>query len=281
MDFNGTAAADTLSQSRDQVGVVIHHPTSGSCDTLDNGQDRIGDLTEQLDSLRRRQHRLIGLLSRELRHPVAAIISALSVLEDPPPEYPIQADALAVAKTRAAQVGQLADDLLSISRLMTDSCVLTRARIDLRTVVKRAIEMLRPAMTDQRQELLCSFPEGPVWLDADPNRLHQVFHNLVGNATKFTPYRGCIWVQLFSDGDCAVVRVRDSGCGISADLLPRVFELFVDAESKHSGQQRGRGIGLALAKGIVELHGGTVQAHSDGPGRGADFTVRLPGLLRS
>jgi signal transduction histidine kinase len=146
--------------------------------------------------------------------------------------------------------------------------------VDLAAVLTQALETSRPLIEARRHTLTVALPEGPLPIEADPARLAQAVANLLNNAAKFTPEGGHVWLEASAERDWAVVRVRDTGVGISADALPYVFDLF--AQAGHGPDRAGLGIGLTLVRNLVELHGGTVKAASAGPGRGSEFTIRLP-----
>jgi CheY-like chemotaxis protein/anti-sigma regulatory factor (Ser/Thr protein kinase) len=150
--------------------------------------------------------------------------------------------------------------------------------MDLASVVRRSAETARPLFEDRRQELTVDLPPEPVRLEADPTRLEQVLANLLSNAAKYTDHGGHIWLSARQEGGDLVLRLRDTGVGILADMLPRIFEPFVQSDRVLHQSQGGLGIGLTLARQLVEMHGGTVTAHSEGPGKGSEFIVRLPAL---
>jgi CheY-like chemotaxis protein len=152
--------------------------------------------------------------------------------------------------------------------------------VELAEVVERAVETSRPLLEARRHELSEQLPSGSVWLDADPIRLAQVIANLLSNAAKYTDERGLICLSAVEEGPEVVLRVQDNGIGMTADMLPRVFELFTQAEPALDRSHGGLGIGLTLVRLLVELHGGRVEARSDGPGKGSEFIVRLPCLRK-
>ena len=171
---------------------------------------------------------------------------------------------------------RLVDDLLDVSRVMRGKIELRRERVELATVVARAVETVQPLVDAQGHELSVRLPPESLPLDADPVRLAQVVGNLLTNAAKYTEPGGRIWLTAERDGDEAVLRVRDNGIGIAPDMLPRIFELFVQVDHASTKAQGGLGIGLTLVKNLVEMHNGTVEARSDGLGKGSEFVVRLP-----
>ena len=171
---------------------------------------------------------------------------------------------------------RLIDDLLDISRISRNKMELRRARVSLADVVGSAVETARPAIDTGSHELSVSLPDKPVFLDADLTRLAQVLSNLLTNSAKYTPSGGRIWLCAErGDGD-VVVSVRDTGIGIPAEALPHIFDMFSQVDRPIERSTGGLGIGLALVKALVEMHGGTVTAESEGEGRGSLFTIRLP-----
>jgi CheY-like chemotaxis protein len=171
---------------------------------------------------------------------------------------------------------RLIDDLLDVSRISRGKLHLRRERIALSAVLDQALEVVRPLVQGAGQDLDLSLPADPVYLDADPVRLAQVFANLLDNAAKFTERGGRIRLSAACDGTEVAVSVEDSGAGIAPEHLPSVFELFAQLPAAPGRVRSGLGIGLALTRGLVEMHGGRIEAHSAGPGKGSTFMVRLP-----
>jgi signal transduction histidine kinase len=170
---------------------------------------------------------------------------------------------------------RMIDDLLEVARAAAGKIDLHRQRLVLQDIIAKAIETCRPTINQRTHELHQLLPDVPIELNADPTRLTQVFMNLIENAGKYTEYGGTIWVKVTTEGDEAVVRVQDNGVGISPDIMPHIFDLFTQAEMT-SRTRSGLGIGLSVVKDAVALHGGSVQATSNGLGKGSEFTVRLP-----
>jgi signal transduction histidine kinase len=177
---------------------------------------------------------------------------------------------------QTAQLGRLVDDLLDVSRISRGKLELKRERVDLAAVVADAVETSRPLVEKMGHELTVELPPRPVWLDADRTRLAQVFMNLLNNAAKYSDYGGRIRLTATLRGDEVVVAVKDTGIGIPADKLNSVFDLFSQVDQSLAKAQGGLGIGLSLVRRLVDMHGGTVEARSDGPGNGSEFVVRLP-----
>src|SRR5439155_8563404 len=170
----------------------------------------------------------------------------------------------------------LVDDLLDVSRIMRGKIELRKEPTDLSEIVARAVETAQPAIQAGKHQLTISLPDEPVVLTADPVRLAQVIANLLNNAAKYTEAGGHIWLVAEQKDSQAVVSVRDTGIGIATETLPRIFDLFVQADNSLDRAQGGMGIGLTLVRNLVEMHGGSIAARSDGPGQGSEFIVRLP-----
>lgn len=223
-----------------------------------------------------RKDKFIAVVGHELRNVLAPIVTSLDCLAQYS-ENETQAELLGIAVKHARQLGRLIDDLFDASRLAAGKLQIRCETIDMRTVAERSIQAVTPSTIERRQDLLVARCDSPLWLNADPLRLEQVFLNLLNNATKYTPQGGCIWVQISRESDAAVFQVRDSGCGIKPEVTPYMFDFFSQGDDGNGHvPNSGLGIGLAMVKSLVELHAGTVRAHSDGPGCGADFTVRIP-----
>jgi CheY-like chemotaxis protein len=176
---------------------------------------------------------------------------------------------------QVGQMSRLVDDLLEVSRIGRGLIRLEQEDVDLREVVGRALDSTRPQLEQRRHELINNWPLEPIWVHGDPTRLEQVVLNLLNNAAKYTEEGGRIAVGVAQEGARAVVRIKDNGVGIPPELLPRIFELFTQAEQSLDRAQGGMGIGLTLVQKLVELHGGSVEAHSQ-PGEGSEFVVSLP-----
>jgi signal transduction histidine kinase len=235
-------------------------------------------LAEQMNQLYEEAKRAIqakddffALISHELRTPLTSIAGWAALLERRP-DPPTIAEAARSIATSAALQAQLIDALLDVSRIMTGNFAITEAKIDLRAVVDDSLTALRPLALAKGLSLRTSV-EQSIIVDGDPSRLGQVVSNLLANAVKFTPAGGLIETRLERDGSFAIIAVRDTGEGIASGFLPHVFERGAQASAKRFG---GLGLGLSIVKHIVELHGGSVAAASEGEGKGAIFTVRIP-----
>jgi signal transduction histidine kinase len=231
---------------------------------------------EELANANRRKDEFLAVLGHELRGPLASILNGIRLLAHHEQAAPATQDTRAMIERQVAHMTQLVDDLLDVSRITQGRLRLQRERIDLREVVSNAIETLDSDTRRRNHRVTSSLPDTPMWLLADPGRLEQVFVNLLANASKYTDTGGELTVVGRVQGSQAVVLVRDSGIGIAAEVLPKLFDLFWQADAAASRSQSGLGIGLALVRNLVESHGGIVTAQSAGPGRGSEFTVYLP-----
>ncbi len=224
----------------------------------------------------RRKDEFLAMLAHELRNPLAPIHNGMQVLRLAGRDDPTAGHVLEMMDRQIRHLVRLVDDLLEVSRITRGKIKLRRERIELSAAIRGAIETSRPLIEAAGHELTVDLPPEPMPLHADLTRLAQVLTNLLNNAAKYTPPGGHIWVSARREGAGAVVRVADTGVGIPAEVLPHVFDLFVQEERSLDRSQGGLGIGLTLVKRIVEMHGGTVEARSAGRGGGSEFTVRLP-----
>jgi PAS domain S-box-containing protein len=224
----------------------------------------------------RRKEEFLATLAHELRNPLGAIQTCAQLLR------PDAMDAVPLEEVRdiivrqAGHMARLVEDLLDASRISRGTIALRKESVDLAEVVARAVEHVRPQVDGREHQLVVSLPEGPVQLEADPTRLAQVLSNLLTNAAKYTDPGGRIDLIAVREDDELIVRVRDTGIGLAPEALSELFTLFTQVDAAQDRSGGGLGIGLALVKSLVELHGGSVSARSDGPGRGSEFTLRLP-----
>jgi PAS domain S-box-containing protein len=221
----------------------------------------------------RRKDEFLATLAHELRNPLAPVRTAVHILNREGAPAAQLRSARAIIERQVSYMVRLIDDLLEVSRITLGKLELRRERTTLQQVLEVATEIARPLL---KQELQVTVPPEPIALEADPTRLAQVFGNLLSNACRYTPAGGHIALDARVEGGELEVTVRDDGIGIAAEHLPRLFQMFSQVESAGSRAQGGLGIGLALAKGLVELHGGSISARSAGLGSGSEFTVRLP-----
>jgi signal transduction histidine kinase len=236
---------------------------------------------EHLTEADRRKDLFLAMLAHELRNPLAAITTAVSILERRATVEAKDARMVSIIQRQTNHLARLVDDLLDVSRLTRGKVELRQARVDLRGVLEQVLTVFRPQAESKQLELESSLPAVPLWMEADTTRLVQVFTNLLDNALKYTNEGGSISVKaerlVSEDGSASTrVRVKDTGIGIRAEILPSVFELFSQADESLERTRGGLGIGLTLVHNLVEMHGGRVEAHSEGPGRGAEFVVWLP-----
>jgi signal transduction histidine kinase len=232
---------------------------------------------ETLAEVDRRKDEFLAMLSHELRNPLGAIANASYILEQQETAEPGSQRAVAIIRRQIQHLVRMVDDLLDVSRITRGKVELRRAPLDLQDIVRHAVETARPLTEEKEQTLRAEISAEPLPVDGDATRLEQVFSNLLRNAVKFTGSGGTIEVSSRRDGAGeALVVVRDDGIGIAPELLPRIFDLFAQGEQTLDRSGAGLGIGLTLARRLVEMHGGRIEARSPGPGRGSEFEVRLP-----
>jgi PAS domain S-box-containing protein len=242
--------------------------------------DKMGQemaLRESERSLReadQRKNEFLGVLSHELRNPLTPIRNSLYILDRATPGGEQARRAHSVIDRQVGHLSRLVDDLLDVTRITRGKIRLQRTRVDFVDLVRRTVEDHRSLL--EEHEVAIDLPSKAIWIDGDPTRVAQVLGNLIGNASKFTPEDGKVSVSLTQADGYAVLEVADTGMGIDAETLKRLFEPFAQADRSLDRSRGGLGLGLALVKGMVELHGGEVSAHSDGPGKGARFTIKLP-----
>ena len=242
-------------------------------------ENQMREQKAKLSDLHRRKDEFLAMLSYELRSPLAPISNAVQLLGlQRASENLIQKQARGIIERQLRQLQHLVDDLLEVSRITTGRVQLRRERVAISDIVEGAVETARPLIEQRRHEFTVSLPPEPIWLYADAARLEQVVVNLLTNATKYTEEEGHVWLTVQQEGDECVLRVRDTGVGITPALLPLIFDMFTQAERSLDRSQGGLGIGLALVRRLTELHGGKVEASSE-LGKGSEFIVRLPVAL--
>ena len=240
--------------------------------------DNLRALAADLSEADRRKNEFIATLAHELRNPLAPISNAVRVLRRGDSDESATRTAFDMLQRQVGQLSRLVDDLLDLSRVTRGRIELRKEPVELRTVARQAVEAVQSLYGHMKHELTLSMPEKPLQLEADPTRLAQILGNLLNNACKFTDRGGRIAVSVERVDAQAVVRVRDNGIGVAAEQMPRLFEMFAQAESSLDRTRDGLGIGLTLVKTLVEMHGGSVVARSEGLGHGCEFEVRLPAL---
>ncbi|WP_330835997.1 ATP-binding protein [Piscinibacter sp.] len=275
--------------SEDEVGVLV--------DAFNNMLEEVGKRTEALEqsnnhlsvemaerhraeeALRaaaRTKDQFLATLAHELRNPLAPITNAVEILRRAGSDNPAQRRALEIMARQVQQMVRLIDDLLDVSRISTGKVLLDMSRVDLIAVLNSAVEIASPGIEARRHKLSLDLPPAPVFVHGDATRLAQVFANLLNNASKYTGEGGRIGVRLDEAADEVVVRFTDSGVGIAPDKQDSIFEMFVQIEQPaERGTKSGLGVGLTLARQLIELHGGSIAVRSDGLGAGSEFIVRL------
>jgi PAS domain S-box-containing protein len=233
-------------------------------------------LYAEVTAASRRKDEFLATLAHELRNPLAPIRNAAQLFQMVGPLPPELEQARAIVDRQVEQLTRLVDDLLDVSRFVSGKVELRRQRVELAELIVRAIEMSQPLIAASRHELLVDQAAASLWLDADPARITQVIANLLNNSAKYMEPRGSIWLTTHREGDQAVITVRDTGIGISRDMLGQIFQPFTQVDTSVERRQGGLGIGLTLVQRLVALHGGTVTAYSAGRGCGSTFEVRLP-----
>src|SRR5579862_6977949 len=233
---------------------------------------------EALKETDRRKDEFLAVLAHELRGPLAPLVNATEILKLAGDDPERKTFAVNIMERQLGQMNRLIDDLLDVNRISHGKLDLRRTPVDLADVLRPAVEALRASTTSDEPTLTVTLPTKPIYVDADPARLVQVFGNLLSNAVKYSEERASIALTATARGGEAIVSVRDAGIGIAKDVLPHVFEMFTQGDYTSARSRGGLGIGLALVRQLVEMHGGSVEALSDGPGRGSEFVVRLPML---
>ncbi|MDB5337378.1 MAG: domain S-box [Planctomycetaceae bacterium] len=284
MNGTGVQVIETLKQSDG----ILHHslvckfPIQGPQGTpfLVGGiaidvTDRVR-AEESLKEANRRKDEFLATLAHELRNPLAPIRNSLQILKLPNVEMATIEHCRQVMERQVQQLVRLVDDLMDVSRVMRGKIDMRWECVELANIVARAAEMVQPLMETQGHELTIELPNESLLLNADAVRLSQVVGNLLTNAAKYTEAGGRIALTVLRTADQAVLRIRDNGIGIAPDLLPHIFDLFVQADHSTTRSQGGLGIGLTLVRNLVELHQGTVEVQSEGLGKGSEFIVKLP-----
>lgn len=236
---------------------------------------------DELAEADRRKDEFLAMLAHELRNPLAPILHAVQLVGMPGASADDLRASHTIIRGQVEQMARLVDDLLDVSRITRGQITLRMEPIQLSDVIMQAVESCRPLIESNRHTLEVLPSPEPLEVRGDATRLVQVVTNLLNNAAKYTDEGGHIWLALARDGENAVVSVRDSGIGISPDMLPRIFDLFTQAARSLARSQGGLGIGLTLVRRLVELHGGSILAHSGGLGQGSEFAVRLPLAVRA
>ncbi|MDM0056684.1 hybrid sensor histidine kinase/response regulator [Variovorax fucosicus] len=237
-------------------------------------------LEETAQKAKHQQDEFLAMLAHELRNPLAPIRSAVNLMERIDTADPRLTTIREVVRRQVEHMARLLDDLLDASRVTSGKVTLQRRTVKVSEFVEQAVEMYHGLIDSQRQHLTLDMPASPLFVNGDLTRLAQIIGNLLHNAAKYTPEGGDIALIARREADEVVIRVTDNGSGISAESLPHIFNLFAQEERSLSRSQGGLGIGLTVVRSMVELHGGTVKARSDGLGAGSEFTVVLPRVAK-
>ena len=224
----------------------------------------------------RAKNEFLAMLAHELRNPLTAIRTTMQTIRGQAERDPIVQRARQIVERQVGHLARLLDDLLDVSRLVRGKIELRKETVTLQMIVAAALETTRGFIDTRRHGESMSLPALPLWFEADPTRITQVVGTLLDNAAKYTARGGEISVTGYREGAEVVLRVRDTGIGIAPEMLRPVFDLFVKADQSRARSEGGLGVGLTLARTAIELHGGTIIAQSEGPGRGSEFVVRLP-----
>ena len=286
--LNAAAAARSVVERRD-FSVRVKETTEDEIGVLAEGMNRmLADLEREIQERRgaeqalraldRRKDEFLATLAHELRNPLAPIRNALHLMQLAPDDPRITGESRAVIDRQLRQMVRLVDDLLEVSRVTTGRLALRREDVELRGIATAALEAVAPIMRERRHKLTAHLPPAGLKINVDPTRLTQVFQNLLHNAAKFTDPGGRIEFSLeVRDGEM-VGRVRDNGVGIDPDMFEVIFEMFAQADRSLERTTSGLGVGLSLSRRLIELHGGMIEARSDGPHLGSEFIVRLPAV---
>jgi CheY-like chemotaxis protein len=229
-----------------------------------------------LQESNQRKNEFLAILAHELRNPLAPILTSLEVFRLIGSADPNVKQAGEIIERQVRYMVRLVDDLLDLTRIAQGKLQLRRTTFEVKQAINQAVLTMQPLLDSQGHQLTVELPAEPIYLEADEARVAQVFINLLGNAGKYTERGGRIHLTVSREGDEAVLRVGDNGVGIEPEMLGRIFDLFTQVGRSLHRSQGGLGIGLTLVRQLVELHGGKVSVHSDGPGKGSEFVVRLP-----
>lgn len=269
-------ASGTVTAIRDEDGELLGFiKVLRDCTDLRGQVELLESEAAVMVESRTRTHQFLKTLGHELRNPLAPLSAATHLIRRLNPGTRVE-DAVQIIERQLAALTRLADDLMDITRLETGKMEFRPVMADLRLFLAQAVVSLQDAATAKKLKLEILMPQAPLEVDLDESRFQRLVLNLLGNAIKYTPEGGTVWVKAVQEGDEIVFRVEDTGIGIAPDVLPRIFELFTQENPAARLAPGGLGVGLAMVREIAQLHGGSAQARSAGPGKGAEFTVRLP-----
>jgi PAS domain S-box-containing protein len=259
-----------------QGDVVAVAGTTRDVTERKHNEQAILEQADRLADADRAKDEFLATLAHELRNPLAPLRNSLYLLRGAGGADPKSARVHEMMERQVNHLVRLVDDLLELSRISRGTFALRKERVDVAAIVRNAVETIAPLLESARHTLTVTLPEEPLWLEGDPVRLAQILANLLDNAAKYTPDGGVIAVEARAEGAMAAIAVRDNGAGIMPEALPRMFEMFSRGERASVRGQGGLGIGLALARRLAQMHGGSLDARSEGPGEGSEFTVRIP-----
>jgi PAS domain S-box-containing protein len=285
--FNDITARKNLDRQRELALAqeeALRKDAETATRALAQTQEVLHQRVTELAAADRHRNEFLAILAHELRNPLAPLRNAVQILRRSPDDAVVIAKARDLIDRQVQHMSRLVSDLLEAARAQNGQIKLHRTPLDLRSVIEHVVDLMRPVFEGKHQQLRVTLPEAPVLVDGDATRLEQVFTNLLSNANKYTQERGDIEISLDAGlideaARCAIVQVVDNGEGIEGELVPRLFELFAQADRSLAHSQGGLGIGLSLVRTLVELHGGRVSMRSQGRGSGSTFEVRLPTTL--
>jgi PAS domain S-box-containing protein len=269
---------ETQRMRKDGARVEVSLTVSPICDAQGEivGASKIArDITARKEEERRKDE-FLALLAHELRNPLAPLRNGLQVIQMARGDWSAVEHVGAIMQRQLEHLVRLVDDLLDVSRISRGKLQLRRERINLADVVASVLEACEPLVKDHEDELTVSLPQEAIYLEADKTRLAQMLSNLVVNAVKYSDPKSRIWLSAVRDRNEAVICVKDTGIGIPPDMLPRIFELFTQVDRSLEKSEGGLGVGLTIVKRLVEMHGGSIEARSEGPNKGSEFIIRLP-----
>lgn len=282
LEYNGHEIIIERPDGQRRTTLAYANPISDETGRLIGAVNVLVDISDRKraeDALKeadRSKNEFLATLAHELRNPLAPIRAAVKILQLKSKPTRESQSALDVIDRQTRQMTRLIDDLLDIARITSNKLELRKARIELRDVLNAAIETSQPLIEQRGHEFIVAGPNEAIYLDGDMVRLAQVVSNLLNNAAKYTDRGGRIWLTAETKDGNAVVTVRDTGMGITPEVLPRIFEMFTQADRAITGSPGGLGIGLTLVRRLVQMHGGTITVRSDGPGKGSEFIIGLP-----
>ena len=271
----------TISPIKDESGnVIAASKIARDVTERKRLEDNLRRLAADLSHADRRKNEFLATLAHELRNPLAPMSNMLQVIKRADGDHELVKRAHETIERQLGQMVRLVDDLLDVNRITHDRLELRWDEVELLAVIQQAVEVARPLIDAAGQQLLIDLPDEPIYLKADRVRLAQVFGNLLNNSCKYTRQGGTLLLSAKREGDEVVVTVKDNGAGIPQDKLDSIFDMFMQVDRSSERSQDGLGIGLTLVKRLTEMHGGSIEARSDGEGQGSEFIVRLPVLNR-